>query len=319
MKKGNSANGNIKYRESKLIPRLLISIASIAIVAVASFFFVKFINKHESKNISVDALYAAWNRYDYQEVYDISGAILEKNYLQNTARTFRGFSSYFLARAQTDNSLAQKYIDECIENLRIALQNSKVEMLPQVKYILGKAYFYKNTFSNYHYYSDLVIKYLNECYSDGYRADDISEFLGMSYANLGMTRDSITAFTEALRVRESDVLLLSIAEQYCKNGQPTVAKQYFFHVLSISQDDILINRCHNLLGQIYIDEENYNDARAEFEAILSKDENSADAHYGLGVLYEKQGDLAKARSEWRRAIKLQFDHAGALQKLAESR
>lgn len=319
MKKGNSANGNIKYRESKLIPRLIFVFAAFLFVTAVSYFSYKAIKKVNSTRISIDSLYDAWSIYDYEKVYEISGNILEKNYIHNTARTFRGFSAYFLARSQTDNSLAQEYIDECIENLRVSLQNSKPDMLPQVKYILGKAYFYKNNFSNYHYYSDLVIKYLNECVAEGYRADDISEFLGLSYAELGMTRESISSFTEALRVRESDVLLLSIAEQYCKNGQATVAKQYFFRVLNISQDDILINRCHNLLGQIYIDEANYSDAKAEFEAILLKDENSADAHYGLGVLYEKQGDLAKARAEWRRALKIQFDHAGATQKLTESR
>ena len=72
-----------------------------------------------------------------------------------------------------------------------------------------------------------------------------------------------------------------------------------------------------LLGAIYTDEKNFSDAKAEFEEILRKNKNSADAYYGLGVLYEKQGDMVKARSEWRKALKLQVNHSGALSKLSE--
>ena len=66
-----------------------------------------------------------------------------------------------------------------------------------------------------------------------------------------------------------------------------------------------------------MEEENYSAARRELDLILEKNENFADAHYGLGILYEKQGDLAKARSEWRKCLKLQVNHPGALKKLSE--
>ena len=31
---------------------------------------------------------------------------------------------------------------------------------------------------------------------------------------------------------------------------------------------------------------------------------SAEAHYGLGLVLEKEGDMVRARSEWRRALKV---------------
>ena len=46
--------------------------------------------------------------------------------------------------------------------------------------------------------------------------------------------------------------------------------------------------------------------------------NSADAHYGIGVIYEKQGNIVKARAEWRQALKLQVNHADALKKMANN-
>lgn len=189
-------------------------------------------------------------------------------------------------------------------------------LLPQLEYMLGKSYFYKNTVSSY-YYSDLAIKYFLKSKKDGYKADDISEYLGLSYASLGMTMDSISAFTEALLVRESDSLLLSIAQQYYIAGQTAAAKQYLFRIISNSKNEELVLKSSTLLGNIYIDEQKYDEAEKEFTTILQKNENSADAYYGLGVIYEKQGDLVKARAEWRNTLRVQVNHPGALKKLAD--
>ena len=80
----------------------------------------------------------------------------------------------------------------------------------------------------------------------------------------------------------------------------------------------MVIKSENLLGTIYIDQEKYDDAMQEFENVLKKNENSADAHYGIGVIYEKQGNIVKARSEWRKALKIQVNHPGALQKMSEN-
>ena len=74
-------------------------------------------------------------------------------------------------------------------------------------------------------------------------------------------------------------------------------------------------KSRNILGKIYLEENNLFDAREEFEAILEKDENYADAYYGLGIIFERQGDMIKARAEWRKALRVQANHAGAIQKL----
>ena len=63
----------------------------------------------------------------------------------------------------------------------------------------------------------------------------------------------------------------------------------------------------------------YTEAKNEFEEILKLNKNSADAYYGLGLIYEKQGDMVKARSEWRKALKIQVNHSGALAKMSSIR
>ena len=51
--------------------------------------------------------------------------------------------------------------------------------------------------------------------------------------------------------------------------------------------------------------------------MLEINPNYADAFYGIGVLYESQGELVKARSEWRKALRLDVNHQGAKLRLAE--
>ena len=73
----------------------------------------------------------------------------------------------------------------------------------------------------------------------------------------------------------------------------------------------------SLLGQIYLDEENYQEAEKEYRSMLEIDPNYADAFYGIGVIYESRGELVKARSEWRKALRLDVNHQGAKLRLAE--
>ena len=178
-------------------------------------------------------------------------------------------------------------------------------------------YFYKDITSNYQYYADLAVEYLLKAQKDGYAADDIPECLGQSYSALGELQKSVEAFGEALLVRESDTLLLAIAEQYYKLGNIQNSKAYLYRVKDVTRNEDLVLRTSFLLGQIYIEENELEKAEAEFRSILKKNENSADAHYGLGALYEKQGDNAKARAQWRRVLRIQPNHEGALKKLSD--
>lgn len=306
-----------KYK-SKFIHKLIIFLSIAAGITLLSVFSYKLIQKYIHNSDSVTALYDNWEKRDYQAVYDISSRILDKKPLHNTARTLHAYSAFYIAVAQTENNEAQKYLDESINNLRIALQNSKDQTRGQIEYMLGKAYYFKDKFSSYHFYADLCIKYLLMAKDDFYHEDDMSEFLGISYAALGDSENSIPALTESLLVRETDALLLNIAEQYYKTGAGNAAKQYLIRVNTISENEDIIIRSKVVLGNILIDEQNYEEAKKEFESILEKNENSADAHYGLGVIYEKENDLVKARSEWRKCLRLQVDHPGAKQKMAEN-
>lgn len=293
--------------------------AVLVLIALSAIFFTSLyaIRKYQSGRISIKTIKEAWSQYDYQKVYELCKAYLQNDTYNNTALTYYSYACFFLAQSQTDTQQAQTYLDECINNIRIAFYEADKALVPQLQYMLGRAYFYKNTITS-HYYADLAVKYLLLAKENGYEADDIAEYLGLSYASLGMTMESIAAFTEALLVRESDTLLLAIAEQYYKANELNAAEQYLFRIVKNSDNEDIIIKSENLLGNIYIDKEDYAAAQTEFENVLKKNENSADAHYGIGVIYEKQGNIVKARSEWRKALKIQVNHPGALQKISEN-
>ncbi len=305
---------NIVRRKSNYLKHFLIALFSLIFLSLLGIFFVHYFNRQSQQRISASDVVKAWSKYDYAEVYALSDRLLEKSPLNNLALVYHGYASFYLALAQLDSTSSQNYLDEAINSLRVALYDAKTRNRGQIEYILGKAYFYKNTVTSY-YYADSAIKYLEKSKEHGYKADDIYEYLGLSYASLNMTMESISAFTEALIVRESFSLLLSIGEQYYKLGQNNIARQYLFRVINECKDDGLLNKSLNILGSIFIDEKNYPEAKKTFEAILQKNQNSADAYYGLGVIYEKQGDLVKARAEWRKALKLNVNHSEALAKI----
>ena len=316
MKHSITDDQNIFKRKSRLVKNLIISLCTVCVVSIVSFFITHFVQAKFSTSPTFYILNKEWKTYDYSGVYETSRLILQKKPFNNKALTYHGYASFYLGVSQLDTSLAQNYLDESINCIRLSMLSARRSLIPQLEYMLGKAYFYKNTISSY-YYSDLAVKYLLLAKKNGYKADDISEYLGLSYASLDMTMDSISAFTEALLIRESDTLLLSIAEQYYKAGQKQAAEQYLFRIASSSKNSELILKSRVLLGTIYIDEEKYSDAENEFNAVLEKKADSADAYYELGILYEKEGDLVKARAQWRNALHIQVNHAGALKKMAE--
>ena len=304
-------------RKVKIVHNLLVAFLVALVLAVAVFFVQRFIDSLVNNGKSIPGMRKSWKSYDYQSCYDISSAYLYENPYSCTALIYHGYSSFFLSMSQNDVVQAQNYLDEAINSLRCALLDAGKSSVPQIEYMLGKSYFYKDLQSSYHYYADLAVKYLDDAKFRGYKADDIPELLGLSYASLGMTMESISSFTEALLVRESDILLLSIAEQYKNAGQNQAAEQYLYRISKNCKDEQIILKSRLLLGEIYLERGDNIGAEKEFNFILEKNENSADAYYYLGVIYENQGDLVKARSEWRKALRIQGNHVGALKKMAE--
>jgi len=286
--------------------RILLILAFLALLSIPVLQF----RKSRLYLPSVSSLYRAWNEKDYRSVYDNSGKILTRRPLDGEVLALHGFSSYYLYNEQTDPETAQNFLADSIVSLRNAWYRVSDAEKPRIAYILGKCYYQRG-----YYYADLAVKYLNFAYSAGLKFDDLAEFRGLSASLLGDYQTSIASFTEALAIHPSDLLLFTLARNYLKAGEPEKAKQYLYETLRTTGDELLMLKCRVELANAFLGENKLAEAQSEFDAILEKDPNSADAHYGLGVIYETQGDLIRARAEWRKAIRANPVHPGARAKL----
>lgn len=268
------------------------------------------VTRYQLARPSLKNVYDDWENRQYLAVYEATSSILAKRPLNGTVLALHGFASYYLSIEQTDSSASQDLLQETISSLRNAWYRVSERDKSQISYILGKAYYQRGF-----YYADLSMKYLDYAAASHILYDDLDEFRGLTAALLGDYEKSNSAFISALAKKPSDLLLFALSKNYIATKEYEKARQYLLETIRITNDDLLVMRCRYELGILFLTESKIDEARIEFESILEKDPNSADAHYGLGVIYESLGDLIKARAEWRKTIKSNPIHVEARNKL----
>lgn len=279
-------------------------------IAAGAFFFINVYRTRYFRVPPLKTVYGDWDNKDYAAVYAKTAQILERRPMDGTALALHGFAAYYLFAEQTDVSTGAEYLTAAVVHLRRARYLINEKDIPKLAYILGKAYYQQG-----YYYADLAVKYLDEAYAGGITASDLAEFRGMAASLLGDTDKALEAFTQALALNPSDLILYVVAENYKKKGDIQNAQLYLFETIKKTNDAVLEVRCRNQLGLLFLEDNKSAEALEQFNAVLEKDINSADAHYGIGLVYEKQGDMIKARYEWRQAIRLNPIHAETRAKL----
>ena len=302
--------GKTQYSSKPHIGRYVVLFLCVALIVAGALFFFTVYRARYFRVPSMHTVYTHWENKDYAGVYAETAQILEKRPMDGTALALHGFAAYYLFAEQTDLSIGADYLTAAVVHLRRALYLTKDKDIPKIAYVLGKAYYQQG-----YYYADLAVKYLDEAYAGGIEASDLSEFRGMAASLLGDTDKAIEAFTQALATNPSDFVLYAVAENYKKKGDIPNAKLYLFETIKKTGDAVLEVRCRNQLGLLFLEENKPEEALAQFKLVLEKDVNSADAHYGIGLIHEMQGDMIKARYEWRSAIRLNPIHAETRAKL----
>lgn len=302
--------GKTHHSSTIHIIRYAVIFLCLAFIVAGAVFFLGIYRVRYFQVPSMNSVYDNWANNDYAEVYAKTAQILEKRPMDGTALALHGFAAYYLFAEQTDLSVGADYLTAAVVHLRRALYLTKDKDIPKIAYILGKAYYQQG-----YYYADLAVKYLDQAYTGGINASDLSEFRGMAASLLGDTDKAIEAFTQALAVNPSDFVLYAVAENYKKKGDIQNAKLYLFETIKKTGDAVLEVRCRNQLGLLFLEENKPEDALEQFKLVLEKDVNSADAHYGIGLVHEMRGDMIKARYEWRSAIRLNPIHAETRAKL----
>jgi tetratricopeptide (TPR) repeat protein len=257
-------------------------------------------------------LLTLWEQGAYAEAFKASGEELALRPMDYLALTIHGFSAYQLGIAQINNSDTLRFIDECVWSLRKALLTKRLSNLGELYYVLGKAYYHKGPV-----FADLAVEFLEKALALSFQARDISEFLGLSYANIQDYRSSVAAFTLALGDEEgpSDLLLISIARSYMILGEAPMAKPYILRSIETSRDSQNIIAARLLYAEILMNEGNSGEAELQYQLILDESGGNAEAYYQIGELYAARGDTTRARAEWRRAIRFDPAHKMARQRL----
>jgi tetratricopeptide (TPR) repeat protein len=254
----------------------------------------------------------AWDQKDYQRVYGACRAALDNSPVDSYYLTFLGFSSFYLGVSQISDEEKMKYLDEAVASLRKAMVKNRVPMKREIHYVLGKAYFQRGF-----YYQDQAVKYLELALAERMRAQDIYEYLAMAYYSLGNDARSVEYFQKALAQHPSDQLYIAMSAALLKGGKKDEATALLEKAIGLTKDVTAEQKARFALCDIFIQDGAFDKATEQLNAILSEDDQSAEGHYQLGIIYQKNGDSARARSEWRKAVKIDPMHQASRLKLSE--
>ncbi|MEW5814916.1 MAG: tetratricopeptide repeat protein [Spirochaetota bacterium] len=247
-----------------------------------------------------------WRNQKYEEVLKQAEVLLKKSPMNPVGLVFDGFAAFYIGVSKFSLEEKIPLFDRAVISLRKAELLNEKPFAGGIKYILGKTYYHKGK-----YYMDLAIQYLEKALDTGYAAKDLYEYLGLAYSQLENYKISADYFIKAVEKNPSDLLFLTIAQTYYKLGNIQAAEEYLIRTINKTLDKSLEEKSRFLLGKIYIDKNDMIKAENQFEKILEKNNQSADAHFHLGEIYEKLNDTVKARAEWRKALKIDPDHYGA--------
>ncbi len=312
MKYRRREKNRITRKQKSPILKVLFFIGVFLLICAVVFIGLKY-KKNYTGVPRLSTVYLSWTDKDYMEVYRATGEILNRRPYDGEVLALRGFSAYYIFAEQTDFSTSYSYLDDAILCLRQALYRVKEEEKPKISYVLGKAYYQKG-----YYYADLAVKYLDYAFKAGFTHSDLAEFRGMSAALLGEPEKAIEAFSLALSDNPSDLLLFALAKNYSEISDWKNTKLYLYETINKTKDALLELKCRYMLGMLFLDEGKIKEAEDEFNFIIEKDTASADAYYGLGLVYELRGDLIGARAQWRLALKLDPLHEKTRIKLDEN-
>lgn len=264
---------------------------------------------------SKPAVLAAWRAKNWDAVLSSCSSSLSVVPLDAFYLGFSGLASFYKGVELPEGEERAALMDQTVTAIRKALvPGAHGGSLPKadLEYVLGKAYYNKGEA-----YWDETVKYIEASIKDGYVGQDSREYLAVAYAGLGNNQKAIDNFNAALARKKSDLLLIAAARAYVNAGQNDRAESLLLEALSQSSDVLAREKGRFILADIYNGRGEVAKAKDQFNLVITENPDSADAHYQLGLVYQKEGDPIHARAEWRRAVSIDPMHAAARQKLAE--
>lgn len=276
-----------------------------------------FETKGTGKTVAKRAILADWQDRNWDKVLTDCMSSLEAESLDPFYLGFAGMAAYYKASELPEGEEKAALIDRCIVSLRktlVVTESGRAGKIPraEMEYVLAKAYYAKG--SSYYDSSALLME---ASIADGYLGEDSREYLAVAYAGMGESAKAVSNFELALQKHRTDLLLIAAGKAYIDDGNSDRAEALLLEALSRSRDVLAREKCRFTLASIYELRGETKKAQEQVELVIGENPESADAHYRLGLIYQKLGDAVRARAEWRRAVAIDPMHAAARQKLAE--
>ena len=242
-----------------------------------------------------------WENKQYSKIIDYGTTMLEKNPMDRSTLIFTGYAYFYQGISIPDPEDRNSCMEKAVVLLRRVLLTDGKENA-DVMYVLGKTYYHLG-----YYYCNLAAKYLDAALHRGCTSVDIYEYLGLAYSKLDMSDYAVENFEKSLKVNSSELLILTLAQEYIKAGNMEKAG-YYLDAAGEAKNSVLKEKSILLQGQRYLGLKEYDKALGYFARVLELNPVSADAYYYIGEIYEVRGDMNKAKSHWRRAYNLNPDH-----------
>jgi tetratricopeptide (TPR) repeat protein len=205
----------------------------------------------------------------------------------------------------------EESVDEAIRYLRRGIVLSRHgDFLARSYNVLGMAYFKKGP-----YYHELAAEYLRKSLDAGYKDDAVYEVLGYCYYKLGVYDQAIVYLAKANERNPKDIVRLYLAYSHTSKGDTRAAMDELDAIVGSTGDDAILEEALLLKAAVSTRSGDLAAARESLGKVFELNQNSAEAHFCLGNVFEKEGDMISARKEWRTALKIDPKHIGAIEKL----
>jgi tetratricopeptide (TPR) repeat protein len=247
---------------------------------------------------------------DYNVVIHEGTPYLEKRPYNAKLMRYIGEAYYYISTSLTGEE-KEESLNKAILLIRKGIVLSQFsEALTKNYFLLGMAYFNKGS----HYY-ELSAEYLVKALENGYRDNSVYEILGYCYYKMGVQEKAIEYLEKAKVMTPKDIVYLFLAYAYKDHGMYESAIKELDYLINTTADDAILEESYAARAWIDFKEERFEQARENLQKVLNINQNSAYAHFWMGNIYEKEGDLISARKEWRLALKIDPKYIDAIEKL----
>jgi tetratricopeptide (TPR) repeat protein len=308
------------YKPRKKKKKFFLVVFLLLLVGGGSFYTIFYLDLYSLYANIVD-LYRVWfNDYGFIEKdldagnYNVAIhqglPYLEKRPYNARLLRYIGEAYYYISTSLTEQE-KEESLNKAVILLRKGIVLSRTgDVLSKTYYLLGMSYFSKGQG-----FYELAAAYMLKSLDSGFIDPQIYEVLGYCYYKIGALENAEKYLQKAVETRPKDIARLYLAQTLKDRGKYESARRELDYLIQNSTDDAIVEESYAALVWIDFQEERFTQAKKYIAKILEMNKDSAFAHYWLGNIYEKEGDLISARKEWRLTLRINPKHIGAIDKL----